>query len=50
MKIVLQRVSRASITVDGKIVGSINMGYLVLLGRATRIGVLFVDKSMEILR
>ena len=32
MKIVLQRVSRASVTVDGKITGSINKGYLVLLG------------------
>ena len=32
MKIVLQRVSRASVTVDGEIVGSIDKGYLVLLG------------------
>ena len=32
MKIVLQRVSRASVTVDGNITGSINRGYLVLLG------------------
>jgi len=32
MKIVLQRVSRASVTVDGKITGSIDTGYVVLLG------------------
>ena len=32
MKIVLQRVSEASVTVDGEIVGSIDKGYVVLLG------------------
>jgi len=32
MKIVLQRVSRASVTVDGNIIGSIDKGYVVLLG------------------
>lgn len=32
MRIVLQRVSSASVTVDGKICGSIDKGYLVLLG------------------
>lgn len=32
MKIVLQRVSEASVKVDEKIVGSINQGYLILLG------------------
>ncbi|HCR73029.1 MAG TPA: D-tyrosyl-tRNA(Tyr) deacylase [Ruminococcus sp.] len=32
MKIVLQRVRKASVRVDGKITGSINQGYLVLLG------------------
>jgi len=32
MKIVIQRVGRASVTVDGNIVGSINAGYVVLLG------------------
>ena len=32
MKIVLQRVSRASVTVDGVVTGSINKGYVILLG------------------
>lgn len=32
MKIVLQRVGKASVCVDGKITGSINHGYLVFLG------------------
>ena len=32
MKVVLQRVGSASVEVDGKITGSINKGYVVLLG------------------
>ncbi|MEZ4518259.1 MAG: D-aminoacyl-tRNA deacylase [Chloroflexota bacterium] len=32
MRALLQRVSRASVTVEGAIVGQIKMGYLVLLG------------------
>lgn len=32
MKIILQRVSRASVQVNGEIIGSINHGLLVLLG------------------
>ena len=32
MKIVLQRIKRAHVTVDGKITGSINKGILILLG------------------
>ncbi len=32
MKTVIQRVSESSVTVDGKIVGSINKGYMILLG------------------
>lgn len=32
MKLVIQRVERANVSVDGSVVGAINSGYLVLLG------------------
>ncbi|MDE6733422.1 MAG: D-tyrosyl-tRNA(Tyr) deacylase [Oscillospiraceae bacterium] len=32
MKLVVQRVTKASVSVDGKVVGTINGGFLVLLG------------------
>ena len=35
MRIVVQRVTRASVTVDGEVVGAIAQGLLVLLGIAT---------------
>ena len=34
MRIVLQRVSRASVTIDGKVVGEIGRGYCILAGFA----------------
>lgn len=34
MRIVIQRVSRASVSVDGRVTGSIGRGYLVLIGIA----------------
>ncbi len=34
MKAVIQRVSSASVTVDGKVVGSCNEGYMILFGAA----------------
>jgi len=38
MRAVLQRVSRASVTVDGEIIGEIGRGILVLLGVSVRDG------------
>lgn len=35
MKIVIQRVSRASVTIDGKVKSSIGRGFLILLGIAS---------------
>lgn len=32
MRVVLQRVSQASVTIDGRVVGSIGRGFLVLVG------------------
>ncbi len=32
MRVVLQRVSQASVTVEGKMISQINQGYLILLG------------------
>lgn len=32
MRVVLQRVTRASVTVDGRVVGAIDQGFLILIG------------------
>ncbi|MEM2992909.1 MAG: D-aminoacyl-tRNA deacylase [Candidatus Caldarchaeum sp.] len=32
MRVVLQRVTRASVTVDGQVVGAIDQGFLILIG------------------
>ena len=32
MKLVIQRVTRASVTIDGRVAGSIGKGYMVLIG------------------
>ena len=34
MKAVIQRVTEASVSVDGKVVGSCEKGYMILLGAA----------------
>lgn len=38
MRIVLQRVSDASVTVEGRVVGSIGIGFVLLVGFTTRDG------------
>ena len=53
MKAVIQRVQRASVTVDGEIIASISQGYLVLAGMAkgdTRETVDRITKKMLSLR
>ena len=37
MRLIIQRVSRASVTVDGSVTGAIEKGFLVLLGIGRRI-------------
>jgi len=50
MRIILQRVSRASVTVDGQIVGSIDKGYVALLGIGKDDSRDKVDKMVEKIR
>ena len=53
MKAVIQRVSSASVEVDGKIVGSCQRGYLILLGVAdgdTELDAEFLCKKISALR
>ena len=47
MKVVLQRVSRASVTVDNNIVGNIDKGYVVLLGVSEGDNISTVEKMVD---
>ena len=46
MRIVIQRVSRASVTVDGETVGKIGKGFLLLIGAADTDTEEIVDKMI----
>jgi D-tyrosyl-tRNA(Tyr) deacylase len=50
LKVVLQRVSEASVTVDGEITGSIGKGYVVLLGIGEGDTKEQIDKMVEKIR
>lgn len=47
MRIVLQRVSRASVSVNGEVVGSIGKGYLILLGVSNTDNKVIADKMAD---
>ncbi len=47
MKIVLQRVKKASVSVDDKVIGSINKGYLLLFGVGEQDDEQLVDKYID---
>ena len=47
MKVVLQRVTKASVSVDGSVVGEIGQGYLLLLGAEDSDTEEIVDKMMD---
>ena len=50
MRAVVQRVTRASVTIDGQVTGSIGRGYLVLLGVGTHDSRAEADKLWDKLR
>ena len=47
MKLVIQRVTRASVTVDGEVVGKIGKGFLVLVGIASSDTKEIADKYLK---
>lgn len=47
MKIVLQRVTRASVSVENKVVGKIERGYLVFLGIANSDTKLTIERAVD---
>ena len=47
MKVVLQRVRRAFVSVEGKVTGSINKGYLILLGVSSGDDKTTVEKAVN---
>ena len=47
MRIVLQRVSSASVVVDGEVIGSIGKGYLVLLGIGSTDDKAKIEKAVD---
>ena len=47
MKAIIQRVSRASVTIEEKVVGAIGQGYLVLLGVAQGDTVEIMEKLVK---
>lgn len=47
MKVVLQRVKHASVTVEGEVLGSIEKGFLILLGVADTDTIVVADKMAD---
>lgn len=47
MKIVLQRVERASVAVDGEVVGAVGQGFLLLLGVSNSDTIQIADKMVD---
>lgn len=47
MKFVIQRVTKASVTIDGKLIGSIDKGFLVLIGICSEDTKEIADKMVD---